>query len=163
MKLGDFAAKLDIAMRDLDAGARSGMNRVTGRHLERYVDNLPVGRSPTSPEAREQAARRPVTKVGDDYVSEVHNTAPYAGYLEEGHRQGAVGRVIFIELREGITTAYGQVARRNKKTGKWGIFLRLKSPYVRGNYAMRNSEMIAQKELDRLAARLLKRLQEALS
>ena len=59
MKLGDFAAKLDIAMRDLDAGARSGMNRVTGRHLERYVDNLPVGRSPTSPEAREQAARRP--------------------------------------------------------------------------------------------------------
>ena len=162
MKLGDFAAKLDIAMRDLDAGARSGMNRVTGRHLERYVDNLPVGRSPTSPEAREQA-RRPVTKVGDDYVSEVHNTAPYAGYLEEGHRQGAVGRVIFIELREGITTAYGQSARRNKKTGKWGIFLRLKSPYVRGNYAMRNSEMIAQKELDRLAARLLKRLQEALS
>lgn len=163
MKLGDFAAKLDIAMRDLDAGARSGMNRVTGRHLERYVDNLPVGRSPTSPEAREQAARRPVTKVGDDYVSEVHNTAPYARYLEEGHRQGAVGRVIFIELREGITTAYGQSARRNKKTGKWGIFLRLKSPYVRGNYAMRNSEMIAQKELDRLAARLLKRLQEALS
>ena len=163
MKLGDFAAKLDIAMRDLDAGARSGMNRVTGRHLERYVDNLPVGRSPTSPEAREQAARRPVTKVGDDYVSEVHNTAPYAGYLEEGHRQGAVGRVIFIELREGITTAYGQSARRNKKTGKWGIFLRLKSPYVRGTYAMRNSEMIAQKELDRLAARLLKRLQEALS
>ena len=163
MKLGDFAAKLDIAMRDLDAGARSGMNRVTGRHLERYVDNLPVGRSPTSPEAREQAARRPVTKVGDDYVSEVHNTAPYAGYLEEGHRQGAVGRVIFIELREGITTAYGQSARRNKKTGKWGIFLRLKSPYVRGNYAMRNSEMIAQKELDRLAARLLKRLQESLS
>ena len=163
MKLGDFAAKLDIAMRDLDAGARSGMNRVTGRHLERYVDNLPVGRSPTSPEAREQAARRPVTKVGDDYGSEVHNTAPYAGYLEEGHRQGAVGRVIFIELREGITTAYGQSARRNKKTGKWGIFLRLKSPYVRGNYAMRNSEMIAQKELDRLAARLLKRLQEALS
>lgn len=163
MKLGDFAAKLDIAMRDLDAGARSGMNRVTGRHLERYVDNLPVGRSPTSPEAREQAARRPVTKVGDDYVSEVHNTAPHAGYLEEGHRQGAVGRVIFIELREGIATAYGQSARRNKKTGKWGIFLRLKSPYVRGNYAMRNSKMIAQKELDRLAARLLKRLQEALS
>ena len=38
MKLGDFAAKLDIAMRDLDAGARSGMNRVTGRHLERYVE-----------------------------------------------------------------------------------------------------------------------------
>ncbi|MDL2217384.1 hypothetical protein LJC27_01850 [Christensenellaceae bacterium OttesenSCG-928-M15] len=162
MNLEDFNRQISTILKTFDGEINRGLNRATDRHLARYIENLPVGMSPSSPEAREQAARSPVTRVGDDFMSEVYNTAKHAGYLETGHAQAAVGRVIFIELREGIVTAYGQEAQRNKKTGRWGIFLRLKSPRVKGNWALRDSEQIAQRELDRLAASILKKVGQKL-
>ncbi len=163
MKLEEYAAKLRALDAALEAEAMRGMNRITDRHLARYVENLPVGLSPSSPEARQQAASTPVMHNGDDYDSEVYNTAPHAGYLEKGHRQGAVGRTIFIPLREGIVTAYGQEARHNPKSGQWGIWLHLTTPFVRGNFAMRDSEVLAQREIDNLAGRLEKMIEDALS
>jgi hypothetical protein len=157
MRLEDYAARMEQIIKGADAELRQGLNRITDRHLERYQQNIPVGLSPSSPEAREQAARSPVVKEGDDFVSEVYNTAMHAGWLEEGHRQGAVGKLIFIELRAGIVTAYGQEAKMHKN-GKYGIFLRLKSPRVKGNWALRDSEIKAQRELDRFAAQYMNKL-----
>ena len=154
MRLEDYAARMETIVQTADAEIQRGLNRVTDRHLARYQENLPVGLSPNSPEAKEQAARSPVVKVGDAYVSEVYNTARHAGWLEEGHRQAAVGKVIFIELRGGIITAYGQEAKMHKN-GKYGIFLRLKSPRVKGNWALHDSEVKAQRELDRFAANFI--------
>lgn len=157
MRIEDYAARMERIINGADAEIRRGLNRVTDRHLERYQQNIPVGLSPSSPEAREKAARSPVVKEGDAYVSEVYNTAPHAGWLEEGHRQAAVGKLIFIELRAGIITAYGQEAKMHKN-GRYGIFLRLKSPRVKGNWALRDSEVKAQRELDRFAGQFMSKL-----
>lgn len=93
--------------------------------------------------------------MSDGVYVEVFNPTTYAPYYEYGHRQ-TPGRLVFIELAPG-QEKYGQSAREIKKgphAGKWGIYIRLKKPFVKGRFVMTDSEAKAQRELDAACRRI---------
>lgn len=131
------------------------LNRITDRHLARIKENTAVGDSPYSPTLRNAWDRSGIHFMSDGVYSEVFNPVKYAPFYEFGHRQ-TPGRLIFIELMPG-QQKYGLEAREVKKgkhKGKWGIFLRLKKPFVKGRFVMTDSEKKAQPELDAAMRRL---------
>lgn len=68
----------------------------------------------------------------------------YASHVEYGHKQ-KVGRLVFIELRRN-SVKYGRKARK-QKDGRYGIWVRLTKPYVKGVFMLTKSEVIAEKEI----------------
>lgn len=134
------------------------LNKVTDRHLSRVVANTPAGDSPDSPNLRNRWDRSGVVETLDGVTAEVFNTAEYASYFENGHRQ-TPGRLVFIELTPGAKK-YGQVAKEHK--GKWGIFIRLKKPFVKGKFVLLNSEKQSQEELNIFADLIFKKIKEGL-
>lgn len=158
--LEEHLKKLKKARQMVGRETRRWLNTITDRHISRCVANTPVGDSPDSPSLRNRWDRSGVVKIGDAVNAEVFNPLEYASYFEYGHRQ-TPGRLVFIELTPGARK-YGQVARK-MKNGKWGIFIRLKKPYVQGRYVLTNSETIAQRELNYAAIWVLRKVKEALS
>ena len=154
-QLAENAEQLKSSLKPL---MKEELNKVTDRHLARVVANTPAGDSPDSPNLRNKWDRSAVVETADSVTSEVFNTAEYASYFENGHRQ-TPGRLVFIELSAGARK-YGQVAKEYK--GKWGIFIRLKKPFVKGKFVLLNSENKAKKELEACSKRILKRLKEGL-
>lgn len=138
---------------------KKALNNVTDRHLSRCIKNTDVGDSPDSPTLRNNWDRTPVTKTASGYEADVFNPTEYASFYEYGHRQ-QVGKIIFIELRPGVRK-YGQTSRL-QKNGKYGIFLRLKAPFVKGRYVLTNSETKAEHELRIVAENVLKKFGEGL-
>lgn len=134
------------------------LNKITDRHLARVIKNTDVGDSPDSPSLRNAWERTPVIKLSDKVVAEVINPLEYASFYEYGHRQ-QVGRVVFIELTAGAKK-YGQVAKL-QKNGKYGIFIRLKKPFVKGRFVLTTSEEQAQKEIDLALKRVETQIKEA--
>lgn len=151
------------AQRAMDAMAKEEVNRIADRHLARCKKGTAVGMSPDSPTLQPSWQRSGVVASGDcAATADVFNPTEYASYYEYGHRQ-QVGRVVFIPLRQG-DRRYGQVAKEvksGKHAGECGIFLRLKSPYVKGAFVMTDSEEKAQQELNAAAKRIEKRIREA--
>ena len=147
--------KLKRLRDQLKAETEKELNRVTDRHLARVKENTAVGDSPYSPTLRNNWDRSGVHFMADGVYSEVFNLTEYAAYYEYGHRQ-TPGRLVFIELAPG-QEKYGQAAREIKKgkhAGKWGIYIRLKKPFVKGSFVMTDSEKKAQPELDAAMRRL---------
>ena len=71
---------------------------------------------------------------------------------------------MFIELRPGVSK-YGRAAQMQKSgkhKGQWGIWIRLKKPYVKGAFVMTSSEKKVQLELDRAAQRIEASIQKEL-
>jgi len=133
----------------IDAESKSALNRITDRHLRRVKENTDVGDSPYSPTLRNAWDRSGVHGMADGFYSEVFNPTEYAAPYEYGHRQ-TPGRLVFVELKPG-QSKYGQAAREvksGKHKGKWGIYIRLKAPFVKGRFVMTDSEKKAQNELD---------------
>lgn len=139
----------------IDSESAKELNKVTDRHLARVKKNTDVGDSPYSPTLRNAWDRSGVHGMADGVYSEVFNPTEYAPYYEYGHRQ-TPGRLVFIELSPG-QSKYGQAAKEiksGKHQGKWGIFIRLKKPFVKGKFVMTDSETKAQKELDAAVKRI---------
>jgi hypothetical protein len=139
----------------LDGETERELNRVTDRHLARCKKNTDVGDSPYSPQLRNAWDRSGVHGMADGVYAEVFNPTEYAPYYEYGHRQ-TPGRLVFIELAPG-QQKYGQAAREITKgnhQGKWGIYIRLKKPFVKGRFVMTDSETRAQAELDAACKRI---------
>lgn len=147
--------QLRKAKRMLDQQFPAALNEVTDRHLARTIENTDVGESPSSPSLRNRWDRSGVFRVARTYTAEVFNPLEYASYYEYGHRQKP-GRLVFIELRPG-TRRYGQIAKAYK--GKYGIFVRLKAPFVKGRFPLTNSEEKAQQELDQAVKDFRKQLE----
>lgn len=158
--LEEHLQKLKKAKQLVQSETLQGLNIVTDRHLARCVANTAVGDSPDSPSLRNRWDRSGVVEIGDTAMAEVFNPLEYASYYEFGHRQ-TPGRLVFIELTPGAKK-YGQTARK-MKNGKWGIFVRLKKPYVQGRYVLTTSEATAQRELDHVSTRTLQKVKEVLS
>jgi len=159
----EYVRKLEQTRDTIRNQPRQEVNRITDRHLARCKRKTAVGTSPDSPTLRSRWDRSGVRKTGGGYEADVFNPVEYASYYEYGHRQ-TPGRIIFIELRPG-GQKYGIQARQIKNgpnAGKWGIYLRLKKPYVKGSFVMTESEKQAQKELDAAAKRLENMLKKAL-
>lgn len=147
--------KLKRIRDQLNAETKKELDRVTDRHFARVKENTDVGDSPYSPTLRGAWDRSGVHFMSDGVYSEVFNPTDYAPSYEFGHRQ-TPGRLVFIELAPG-QQKYGQAAREIKKgkhAGKWGIFIRLKKPFVKGRFVMTDSEKKAQPELDAAMRRL---------
>lgn len=150
-----FIGKMKTTQRLLDGETEKQMNRVTDRHLARVKKNTDVGDSPYSPTLRNAWDRSGVHFMSDGVYSEVFNPTEYGPSYEFGHRQ-TPGRLVFIELAPG-QQKYGQAAREIKKgkhQGKWGIYIRLKKPFVKGKFVMTDSETKAQAELDAACRRI---------
>lgn len=159
MTLTGYIQQLAGLEKELETAARQEVNRIADRHLARCKQNTAVGDSPDSPTLRNRWDRSGVRKVAGGFEAEVFNPVEYASHYEFGHRQ-TPGRVIFIELRSG-GQKYGIKARQIKSgpnAGKWGIYLRLKQPYVKGAFVMTDSEKVAQRELDAAARRMDERI-----
>lgn len=158
-ELEEHKKKLQQVKSKINTLMRTKLNKITERHLARVIENTDVGDSPDSPTLRNTWDRSAVVKISDGYRSEVFNNTDYASYYEYGHRQ-QVGRLVFIELLPGARK-YGYTAKQ-QKNGKWGIFLRLKNPVVKGRYVMTNSEKKAQTELDKAMQEINKALEDLL-
>lgn len=143
--------------------AKDEVNKITDRHLARVVKNTPAGDSPDSPNLKNRWDRSGVIASSSGVSAEVFNPTEYASYFEFGHRQ-TVGKYIFIELTQGAKK-YGQKAKEIKKgkyAGKWGIFVKLKKPFVKGRFVLTDSEEKSKKELEAAAKRISKKIEEAL-
>lgn len=163
MTLTGYIHQLAGLEKELESLARQDVNRIADRHLARCKQNTAVGDSPDSPTLRNRWDRSGVHKAAGGIEAEVFNPVDYASHYEFGHRQ-TPGRVIFIELRSG-GQKYGIKARQVKSgpnAGKWGIYLRLKQPYVKGAFIMTGSEKKAQAELDAAALRMDERIRRRL-
>lgn len=159
MTLEAYIRQLSTLPGELKDMARGDLNRITDRHLARCKENTAVGDSPYSPTLRSRWDRSGVRDTGNGLAAQVFNPVEYASYYEFGHRQ-TPGRVVFIELRAG-GQKYGIPARLVKSgpnAGKWGIYLKLKNPYVKGAFIMTDSEKLAQRELDAAALRMEERI-----
>lgn len=155
----EYVQRMEAVRNQLRNQARQAVNRSADRHLARCKQNTAVGDSPDSPALRNRWDRSGVREASGGFEAEVFNPAEYASHYEFGHRQ-TPGRVVFIELRPG-GQKYGIKARQVKSgpnAGKWGIYLRLKHPYVKGAFVMTDSEKIAQRELDAAARRMDERI-----
>lgn len=155
----DYVSRLTLTLDTLEEQERAELNRIADRHLARCKKNTPVGGSPSSPELRNAWDRSGVLRVAGALLAEVFNTARHAPYYEFGHRQ-TPGRLVFVELSPG-DTRYGREAVRvksGKHAGKWGIYIRLKKPFVKGAFVMTDSEKKAQQELDAAARRMAERI-----
>lgn len=144
--------------------AKEEVNKIADRHLARVVKNTPAGDSPDSPTLKNTWDRSGVITTADGVSAEVFNPTDYASYFEFGHRQKP-GRFVFIELTPGAEK-YGQRAReitKGKHAGKWGIFVKLKKPFVKGRFVLTDSEEKSKKELEAAANRISKKLKEALT
>lgn len=142
--------------------AKEEVNKITDRHLARVVRNTPAGDSPDSPNLKNRWDRSTVITAANEVSAEVFNPTEYASYFEFGHRQ-TPGRIVFIELTKGAEK-YGQKAREIKKgvhSGKWGIFIRLKQPFVKGRFVLTDSEEKAKRELEAAAKRISNKIKEA--
>lgn len=131
------------------------LNAIADRHLARCKENTATGTSPDSPTLGPAWDRSGVIETIGGLQAEVFNPKDYASYYEYGHRQRP-GRLVFIELRPGASK-YGRAAelqKSGKHKGQWGIWIRLKKPYVKGAHIMTDSEKKAQKELDGAARRI---------
>jgi hypothetical protein len=147
--------KLKRLQKEIDAEVETQLNRVTDRHFGRVKKNTDPGDSPDSPTLRGRWERSGVHFMSDGVYAEVFNPVEYAAYYEYGHRQ-TPGRIVFIELKPG-QQKYGQAAKeikRGKYAGKWGIYVRLKKPFVKGRFVMTDSEKRAQPELDAACRRI---------
>ncbi len=154
-----YLYKLKRTQQLIDDEVKLQMNRVTDRHLSRVKKNTDVGDSPDSPTLRGAWDRSGVHFMRDGVYSEVFNPTEYAAYYEYGHRQ-TPGKVIFIELAPG-QQKYGQAAKETKD-GRWGIFIRLSKPFVKGRFVMTDSETKAQAELDAACRRIEARIRKGL-
>jgi len=162
-QLKQLRAGLAGACETIKNDKRAIINRTADRHLARCKKDTPAGDSPDSPTLRLQWERSGVQTIGNDSFAEVFNPTEYASFVEYGHRQQP-GRLVFIELTRGARK-YGQQAKEIKSgrhQGKWGIFIRLKRPFVKGRFMMTDSEAKAKAELAAAALRLHKRLREAM-
>lgn len=151
----EYAGKLKGILSQIEAQQHEALNRVADRHLARCKKNTQVGVSPDSPTLRNAWDRSGVLRVKGGMLAEVFNSARHAPFYEFGHRQTS-GRLVFIELRPGAEL-YGRAAqliKKGKHTGKWGITVRLKRPYVPGAFVMTESEKKAQQELDAAVKRM---------
>nr|WP_319487244.1 HK97 gp10 family phage protein [uncultured Caproiciproducens sp.] len=151
----EFTERLKKAQKIADAESKTQLNRITDRHWKRCKDNTATGSSPDSPTLAPAWDRSGVVETSEGVQAEVFNPVEYAAYYEYGHRQ-TPGRLIFIELHPG-ESKYGQAAKlvkTGKHAGKWGIWFKLKKPYVKGAFVMTDSEQKAQQELDRAAKRI---------
>lgn len=163
-ELKAFKKQLEAARDEVTREKSHEVNRLTDRHLARCVKNTAVGDSPDSPNLRDQWARSGVQNIGGETFAEVYNTADYAPFYEFGHRQ-TPGRRIFIELKPGASK-YGRTAQQQKSgpyAGRWGIFIVLKSPRVKGSYVMTDSEAQAEKESDAAARRIAGKFEKRFS
>lgn len=159
----EYVGKMKAIQQLLDDEVKARMNRITDRHLARVKQNTDVGDSPYSPTLRNTWDRSGVHFMSDGVYSEVFNTTKYAPYYEYGHRQ-TPGRVVFIELAPG-QEKYGKAAqevKKGKSKGKWGIFIRLKKPFVKGKFVMTDSETKAQNELDAACKRIEAKIRKGL-
>lgn len=159
----EYIKRLEQAKSIASTEAERQLNRITDRHLARIKENTNAGSSPDSPTLIKKWDRSTVVLKQGCASAEVFNPTKYAVYYEYGHRQ-TPGRVVFIELRPG-ESKYGIAAREVKKgkhAGKWGIYLRLKKPYVKGAFVMTDSEAKAQIELDAAVKRIEVRIKEAI-
>ncbi|MEG0839857.1 MAG: HK97 gp10 family phage protein [Hydrogenoanaerobacterium sp.] len=147
----EYLRKLSSAHERIKGMSEAAVNRAADRHLARCKKNTAVGTSPYSPTLRLRWDRSNVHFMSNGVFAEVFNPAEYAAYYEYGHRQKP-GRLIFIEMRPG-ETKYGRAAKKTK-SGKWGIYMRLKKSYVKGAFVMTDSEEKAQKELDNAVKRI---------
>lgn len=151
----DFAQQIQKVQALAQAESRNELNRITDRHWARCINNTVAGTSPDSPTLANAWDRSGVVETGEGLQAEVFNNTKYAPYYEYGHRQ-TPGRLIFIELRPGAEK-YGraaQLVKSGKHKGQWGIWLRLRKPYVKGAFVMTDSEKKAQIELDRASKRI---------
>lgn len=158
-----FVYQLKENQQLLDDLAEAQINKITDRHLARIKKNTAVGDSPDSPTLSSRWDRSGVHFMSDGVYAEVFNPTKYAAYYEYGHRQ-APGRIIFIELRAG-QEKYGypaQLVKKGKHAGKWGIFLKLVKPFVKGSFVMTNSEAKAQRELDAAAKKISRAIEHSL-
>lgn len=147
----DFITALEGVQAIIDSMGKAEVNKVTDRHLARIKRNTDVGDSPYSPTLRNTWDRSQVHVLSDAIYAEVFNPTHYAPYYEYGHRQ-TPGRLVFIELAPG-QEKYGRPAIQ--VGDKWGIFIKLQKPFVKGKFVMTDSEEIAQKELDASARRIM--------
>lgn len=162
-ELRAFIARLEKAKLDARQLSEREVNWITDRHLARCKQNTSVGPSPYSPTLRDGWGRSAAFRSGGRVLARVFNPVYYASWYEFGHRQ-TPGRVIFAELKPG-KSLYGIPAKKvtsGRHKGKWGVFLRLKQPRVKGQYVMTDSEERAQKELDAAARRIEKKIWEGL-
>lgn len=162
-ELRAFIARLEKAKQDARQLSEQEINRITDRHLARCKKNTSVGPSPYSPTLRDGWSRSVAMRLSGRVLARVFNSVYYALWYEFGHKQ-TPGRIIFVELKPG-KSLYGIPAQKvtsGRHKGKWGIFLRLKQPRVKGQYVMTNSEELAQKELDAAARRIEKKIWEGL-
>lgn len=147
-----FTKQLKLAREIAKSQGTVELNAIADRHLARCKDNTATGSSPDSPTLGPAWDRSGVVETIGGLQAKVFNPKDYASHYEFGHRQRP-GRLVFIELRPGASK-YGQAAelqKSGKHKGQWGIWIRLKKPYVKGAFVMTDSEKKAQKELDRAA------------
>lgn len=159
----DFIKRLQKVREAAKAQASAELNTIADRHLSRCKDNTATGSSPYSPTLGPAWDRSGVIETIGGLQAEVFNPKDYASFYELGHRQEP-GRLVFIELRPG-ESKYGysaQMAKSGKHKGQWGIWIRLKKPYVKGAFVMTDSEKKAQKELDAAARRIEKIIQRGI-
>lgn len=159
MTITAYIRQLEGLEKELEGAVRQEVNRIADRHLARCKQNTAVGDSPDSPTLRNRWDRSGVRKRAGSLEAEVFNPVEYASHYELGHRQ-TPGRVVFIELRPG-GQKYGIPARKiesGPNAGKWGIYLKLKQPYVKGAFVMTDSEKQAARELDAAARRMEERI-----
>lgn len=159
----EYAKKLKRVREAARAQAHMELNNIADRHLARCKDNTATGSSPDSPTLGPAWDRSGVVETIGGLQAEVFNPKDYASYYEYGHRQ-TPGRLVFIELRPG-ESKYGQAAqlvKTGKHKGQWGIWIRLKKPYVKGAFVMTDSEKKAQKELESAARRIEETIQKGL-
>lgn len=162
-KLRQLRGSLQQVKDSIQDHSKEELNKITDRHLARVVRNTPAGDSPDSPNLKDRWDRSTVITIADGVSAEVFNPADYASYFEFGHRQQP-GRIVFIELTRGAEK-YGQKAREIKSganAGKWGIYVKLKEPFVKGRFVLTDSEEKAKKELERAAERIGNKIKEAL-
>lgn len=144
-----FVKQLKQVREIAKAQGTAELNSIADRHLARCKDNTATGSSPDSPTLGPAWDRSGVVETIGGLQAEVFNPKDFASFYELGHRQ-TPGRLVFIELRPG-ESKYGQAAhlvKSGKHKGQWGIWIRLKKPYVKGAFVMTDSEKKAQKELD---------------
>ncbi len=162
-ELRAFIARLEKAKLDARQLSEREVNRITDRHLARCKQNTSIGPSPYSPTLRDGWGRSAAFRSGGRVLARVFNPVYYASWYEFGHRQ-TPGRVIFVELRPG-KALYGIPAKKvtsGRHKGKWGVFLRLKQPRVKGQYVMTKSEEQARKELDAAARKIEETIRKGL-
>jgi len=159
----EYAKKLKKSQEAAKAQARMELNAIADRHLARCRDNTATGSSPDSPTLGPAWDRSGVIETIGGLQAEVFNPKDYASHYEFGHRQEP-GRLVFIELRPG-ESKYGyaaQLVKSGKHKGQWGIWIRLKKPYVKGAFVMTDSEKKAQKELDAAARHIQETIRKGL-